>query len=215
MRDGGIGRILVAALHQGIADHLPSRLEFYENWLHPIGLRDGTIGLAPLAAVLSFLRREDGAYGPVTRRAGEYAAQWTIDGLSPVRRRAIGALPRPLRVRLALRVARDLVGATYGGSRAVVRVRSGRARVDIRSSIFCGVREPAAGPLCGFYAAAFERALTMLGTPATARMTECLGAGGQGCRLEIAFGGQPLDEPTSAGELAVPAGGLPPASEGS
>ena len=51
MKDAGIGRLLVASLHQGIADRLPDRLEFYENWLHPQGLRDGTIGLAPLHAV--------------------------------------------------------------------------------------------------------------------------------------------------------------------
>jgi hypothetical protein len=30
---------------------LPTRLAFYENWLHAEGLRDGTIGLAPLYAV--------------------------------------------------------------------------------------------------------------------------------------------------------------------
>ena len=77
MRDAGIGRVLVAALHQGIADELPDRLEFYENWLNAEGLRNGTIGLAPLAAVLGFLRTEGDAYDSVTRRAGEYAADWT------------------------------------------------------------------------------------------------------------------------------------------
>ena len=33
MRDAGIGRVLVASLHQGISDTLPTRLGFYENWL--------------------------------------------------------------------------------------------------------------------------------------------------------------------------------------
>jgi hypothetical protein len=61
MRDAGIGRVLVAALHQSIADILPDRLDFYENWLHAKGLREGTIGLAPLAAALSFLRTEASA----------------------------------------------------------------------------------------------------------------------------------------------------------
>jgi hypothetical protein len=64
-----------------IADQLPDRLEFYENWLNPQGLRDGTIGLAPLNAVLSFLRTEGDAYEAVTRRAGRYAADWTVDEL--------------------------------------------------------------------------------------------------------------------------------------
>ena len=211
MRDGGIGRILVAALHQGIADHVPSRLEFYENWLNPIGLRDGTIGLAPLAAVLSFLRLEDGAYEPVTRRAGEYAAEWTVSALSPLRRRTIRALPRPLRARLALGVAQAIVRASYGGSRALVRVRGGRARVLIRSSIFCGVRQPAAMPLCGFYAAAFERVLTSLGTPARTEVTLCRGAGDPECRFDLSFAGH---ADTRAAEASpVPAGGAAPASE--
>ena len=95
MRDAGIGRVLVASLHQGIADLLPTRLEFYENWFNPIGLRDGTIGLAPLAAVLSFLRRENGMYAAVTERAGDYAAQWTVLGMSGMRTRGIRALAAP------------------------------------------------------------------------------------------------------------------------
>jgi hypothetical protein len=35
MDDSGVGRLLVASLHQSIAEELPSRLEFYEAWLHP------------------------------------------------------------------------------------------------------------------------------------------------------------------------------------
>ena len=49
MREDGIGRVLVASLHQAIADILPTRLGFYENWLNAEGLREGTIGLAPLS----------------------------------------------------------------------------------------------------------------------------------------------------------------------
>ena len=78
MREAGIGRVLVASLHQGIADILPTRLTFYENWLNAEGLREGTIGLAPLYAVLSFLRQEGDAYQMITTRAGEYAAEWTV-----------------------------------------------------------------------------------------------------------------------------------------
>ena len=76
--DARIGRVLVASLHQAIADVLPDRLEFYENWLTVPGLREGTIGLAPLSAVLSFLRLEGEAYNRTTARAGEYAADWTV-----------------------------------------------------------------------------------------------------------------------------------------
>src|SRR2546429_9914032 len=89
MREAGIGRVLVASLHQGIADILPTRLTFYENWLNAEGLRDGTIGLAPLYAVLSFLRQEGDAYQMITARAGEYAAEWTVQSSSPLRRAII------------------------------------------------------------------------------------------------------------------------------
>ena len=92
MRDPGVGRVLVASLHQGIADILPTRLAFYENWLNAEGLRGGTIGLAPLYAVLSFLRQEEGdAYDLITARAGEYAAEWTVESMSPFQRSAIKA----------------------------------------------------------------------------------------------------------------------------
>jgi hypothetical protein len=58
MIEAGIGRLLVASLHQGIADLLPTRLEFYESWLNPSGLRDGRIGLAPLARCSAFCVRK-------------------------------------------------------------------------------------------------------------------------------------------------------------
>ena len=83
MGEAGIGRVLVASLHQSIADLLPTRLTFYENWLNAEGLREGTIGLAPLYAVLSFLRQEGDAYDMITTRAGEYAAEWTVQSMPP------------------------------------------------------------------------------------------------------------------------------------
>ena len=86
MIERGVGRLLVASLHQGIADLLPTRLEFYESWLNPRGLRDGRIGLAPLAAVLSFLRQEGEAYRLIAGRAGEYTADWTFSEQSALER---------------------------------------------------------------------------------------------------------------------------------
>src|SRR5512147_182846 len=118
MAEAGIGRILVASLHQGIADIMPSRLEFYENWLNPTGLRNGTIGLAPLLAVLSFLRREGDAYGLVTDRAGEYAAEWTVADTWRLKRWFIRRLPAGMRAQAAMKLASRLVQRSYGGSRA-------------------------------------------------------------------------------------------------
>jgi predicted hydrocarbon binding protein len=187
MSEAGIGRVLVASLHQGIADILPTRLAFYENWLNAEGLREGTIGLAPLYAVLSFLRGEGDAYQMITTRAGEYAAEWTVQSMSPLQRSAIRAAPEWIRSRLLLRLARDLVRSSYQGSRVVSRLRRGTASVDVRASIFCTVRAPVPNPLCGFYAAAFTRLLTLFNLPAHAEVVACRGTGEATCRLKIAM----------------------------
>ena len=99
MSEPRIGRVLVASLHQAIADVLPMRLEFYENWLNASGLREGTIGLAPLSAVLSFLRSEGDAYQSDHERAGEYAAEWTVTNMPAIERRMINAMPGIVRAR--------------------------------------------------------------------------------------------------------------------
>src|SRR5215217_4954909 len=123
MSEARIGRVLVASLHQAIADLLPDRLEFYENWLNAPGLREGTIGLAPLSAVLSFLRIEGDAYNRIAERAGEYAADWTVGSMSGLERRVIGVLPIRLRTRGALRAAATLVRSTYPGSRVICKIK--------------------------------------------------------------------------------------------
>ncbi|MGC4082976.1 MAG: tetratricopeptide repeat protein [Vicinamibacterales bacterium] len=150
MRDSGVGRVLVASLHQAIGDVLPMRLGFYESWLHAEGLREGSIGLAPLYAVLSFLRQEGDPYQAVTAKAGTYAAEWTVESMSPTTRSMIGMLPRVIRRRVVLNRACALVRASYDGSRASWRIRKGTARVTITSSVFCSVREPVAHPLCQY-----------------------------------------------------------------
>ena len=187
MSEAGIGRVLVASLHQSIADILPTRLSFYENWLNAEGLREGTIGLAPLYAVLSFLRQEGEAYDIVTTRAGEYAAEWTVASMPPLRRRAVRSTPAWIRKRLLLRMARRLVRDTYHGSRAISRLRRGTASLDLRASIFCTVREPVGHPLCGFYAAAFTRLMTMFNVGARTEVVECRGTGRPTCVLRIAL----------------------------
>ena len=187
MREAGIGRVLVASLHQGIADLLPLRLGFYEGWLNAEGLRDGTIGLAPLYAVLSFLRQEGDAYQRIMTQAGTYAAEWSVESMPSLQRRLIKGAPAWLRGRLLLRFARQLVRESYRGSRAVSRLRRGTASVDLRSSIFCTVREPVPEPLCGFYVAAFTRLLALFDMRARAEVVACRGTGGPTCLLTIAM----------------------------
>jgi bacteriochlorophyll 4-vinyl reductase len=187
MRGAGIGRVLVASLHQGIADILPTRLGFYENWLNAEGLREGSIGLAPLYAVLSFLRQEGEAYEIITTRAGEYAAEWTVQSMPPLERAFLRATPTWLRSRLLLRLARGLVHDSYNRSRAASRLRKGAARVDLSESVFCTVREPVAHPLCGFYAAAFTKMLSMFNIAASTEVVACRATGKAGCILNVAL----------------------------
>jgi bacteriochlorophyll 4-vinyl reductase len=199
MSEARIGRVLVASLHQAIADLLPTRLEFYENWLNVAGLREGTIGLAPLTAVLSFLRTEGEAYNLITARAGEYAAAWTYENVPAIERRVIPALPIGLRARAALRIARQLIRATYPGSRALMKFKKGVVTVDLRGSLFCEVRETSMHPLCTFYAAAIGGVLKLFQVSAEARVTECRAAGGQrGCVLSVELPGRPTDTAVAA-----------------
>jgi bacteriochlorophyll 4-vinyl reductase len=185
MTDAGVGRLLVASLHQGIADLLPSRLEFYEAWLNPSGLRDGRIGLAPLAAVLSFLRQEGDPYHLIAARAGEYSAEWTVASLPPLQRTLIRAAPAALRLRLVMRLARRMVRGTYRGSRAVVRWRKARALVDIRGSIFCEVRDRVEHPLCEFYASAIRRLMYLFNLDVDVGTDQCRATGGGQCLMSV------------------------------
>ena len=185
MNDSGVGRLLVASLHQGIADLLPTRLEFYESWLHPSGLREGRIGLAPLAAVLSFLRQEGEAYRLVAGRAGEYSAEWTVAELPAFERTCVRAMPDAIRLRLVTRIARRMVRQTYGGSRALVRWRKGRGSFDIRGSIFCEVRDAAEQPLCEFYAAAIRRLMHLFNIRVDVDTDRCRATGGDHCLMSV------------------------------
>jgi hypothetical protein len=185
MTEAGIGRILVASLHQGIADVLPTRLEFYENWLNQDGLRHGTIGLAPLNAVLSFLRQEGEPYRQITRRAGEYAAEWSVASQGPLRRSLIRSLPLWWRSRVVLRLARRTIRSTYVGSRAILRLRKGRGTLDVRGSLFCNVRDSSPEHLCGFYAAAVQRFLELYSVPVAVRLDRCRAVGDSSCLIAI------------------------------
>ena len=185
MTEGGVGRLLVASLHQAIAEVLPTRLEFYEAWLNPVGLREGRIGLAPLAAVLSFLRQEGDAYRWVTERAGEYAAEWTVADLAPLHSSVIRHAPRRLRARLVMRVARAMIRSTYRGSSGIVRWRKARGAVDIRGSLFCEVRDPVDRPLCEYYASAIRRVMRLFDIDVDIATEQCRATGARHCVMVV------------------------------
>jgi len=185
MSDAAVGRLLVASLHQSIADLLPTRLEFYESWLNPGGLREGRIGLAPLAAVLSFLRLEGEPYHLITARAGEYTAEWTVAELPKWRARMIHAAPPAIRKRLVIGVARWMVRSTYGDTNVRVQWRQWRASIDLRASLFCEVREPVGHPLCEFYAAALRRLMALFELDADVITDRCRATGAGECAMSL------------------------------
>jgi bacteriochlorophyll 4-vinyl reductase len=198
MREAGIGRVLVASLHQGIADLMPSRLDFCENWLNPDGLRQGTIGLAQLKAVLSFLRREGELYNRVVEHAGAYAADWLLAARRPPLRAVFRRLPAGLRLRIALGTSRRLIRACHRGSGVTVRVRSGRGVLEIHNSVFCAVREPAAASLCGFYTALIARVFQAYDVSCELSTAACRATGAQACALIV----------SSSRSVSAPAGQL-------
>ena len=179
----------MASLHQAIAELLPDRLEFYENWLSAAGLREGTIGLAPFHAVLSFLRGEGDIYPQVVARAGEYAADWTVNGLPGLERRVLRTLPLRLRTRAALRTARSLVRATYPGSRAIVRMHKETASIDLRGSLFCEVGRRRSTRSAASMPPRSRASCTSLPSPARRRSTPAAPpGGGQGCSCRWSSG---------------------------
>jgi hypothetical protein len=188
MTEARVGRLLGACLHQAIADALPQRLDFYEHWLHSEGLRDGSIGLAPITAVIGFLRTEGRAYEAVVLRAGELAAEWSAQALPAFRRRAVRWLPRRLRTRAALRMAATVIRSVSSASRASSRLRRHQARLDVVSSLFCSVRETADAPLCGFYVGVATRMLAEFGIAASGRVDSCRAVGGKTCVITLDLG---------------------------
>jgi hypothetical protein len=167
MVDAGIGRLLISSLHQGIGDEAPTRLDFYENWLSPTGMRDGRLGLAPLGAVLSFLYRE----GPPTndriaQRAGMHAADWTFAEIPSWRRAILDRLPLSLRTRGAIGICRRIVMTTVRESQVTTTLRRTSGEIEIRSALFEQLRDPATRPMRAFYAAAMRRVFERLGIEA-------------------------------------------------
>ncbi len=185
MRDAGIGRLVVASLHQAIAELLPARLSFYEGWLSAEGFRNGHLDLAGLFAVLSFLRAEGSAYDEVVRRAGVYATDWFLASMPKTSRTLLRLTPEGLRTRRCVRLARRMVIESYRDSKVTVRWRGGIGRLSIRHSLFCEIRGQSDAPLCGYYAAVIDRLNREFSTHAAVRIAECQSGGAETCALEV------------------------------
>ena len=199
MTEARVGRLLAASLHQAIAEVIPDRLEYYEEWLHPDRLRDGSIGLPPLTAVMGFLRTEpEAAYHRVMRRAGTLAAEWAILARSALARRVLSALPRPLRARAGARLAAALVRDVQSTTKLAARVHRDYMRLDLPDSVFCGVRDRQTQPLCGFYVAAAAETMRHIGVPVDGRIDDCRALGARSCVMTMKFLGATVADPALA-----------------
>jgi len=201
MSEAKIGRVVAAALHQALADTLPLRLDYYEGWLRPWHLREGRVTQASFNAVLSFLRLEGDAWEPVMALAGRYAADWTFESLSGVRRLTLPRLPARLRLRAVLRLTARLVSETAPQSRATMALAIGGGQLDIGNSAFCDVRQPAVGPLCGFYVSALARFCELVSLDARVSPEACRAMGEPRC-LVVASVLQPAERPMGVAAMS-------------
>jgi hypothetical protein len=179
-----LGRLLVMALHQAIAEELPTRADFYEHWLGPDRWRESGLGQAPMAAVLGFLRTEGQSCGRVMTRAGHLTGEWGWESRPAWRRKWVCRLPKAPRRLVVAAWLRQQVTDTCPQTTAIVRLSQrssgwfsgpsgGQCDLTIVGSVFCGSREKPAEPLCGFYAAMAAAVLTCAQMPASGRMEQC------------------------------------------
>ena len=189
MSEPKIGRVLAASLHLSINELIPARVEFYENWLTAARICHGDLGRARFAAVISFLRQEGAEYDAIVGRAGRYTADLTVDALPVVERALLHRFPRPIRVRVVLRMAARKIRGLHDDGRLRVLVRRGVAVVTVEGSVFCNVRESASAPLCRFYGAFLARCLEVFGMSARVQLSRCRATGDGACELIIHIGG--------------------------
>jgi predicted hydrocarbon binding protein len=93
--------------------------------------------------------------------------------------------PPAIRKRLVVGVARWMVRSTYGATRVTVQWRQWRGAVDLRSSLFCEVRERVEHPLCEFYAAAFRRLMSTFNLDADVVTEQCRATGATQCAMSV------------------------------
>lgn len=186
MSEARIDRLLAAAIHQAIADLLPDRLDFYESYLRPRGWREDAVNLAPVTAVLSFLRHEQpGSYDAVMVRAAAYAADWWLSSQSWRVRRAGPITPQWLRLRQLARLLRQHFEQAYRGTRVRVGVAGSQLEIEIRGSIFCSTRDHAAAAPCLYYLAFAEALLARAGLRTDGTLTSCRALGADACRVRL------------------------------
>ncbi|RPI55285.1 MAG: hypothetical protein EHM55_08350 [Acidobacteria bacterium] len=216
--DATVGRVLLASLHQAIAEVLPARLEFYERWLAPSSPGEETLGVASFMAVLAFLHEEGDASEAVATSAGHHAAVRSFRQLPPMKRAYLSVLPRPLRAQKVVRLAVGILPALYPESRVDMTRRGATVFINIDGSPFCDARGPDGPPSCGFYTGAISTFLRLFNLRASVKVSRCRASGSKSCLLMVlpdqmrsAAGAErslpglaPLISPTSVPDPIVP-----------
>ena len=194
MTEAGIGRVLVASLHQGIADILPDAPGVLRELAEPRGLapRDDRPGAAARGAQLPPAGRGGLPPDHAARRASTPPSGRSRRRVTS-RRSFTRRLPRGPRSRAVLRLACRTVRQTYVGTRAIVRLRRGEGTVDLRGSLFCGIRDSSRrAALRLLRAPALSRFFELYSLPAAVRLGECRATGDRSCILAVSLGaGEP------------------------
>ena len=187
MSDAKIGRLVVASLHQAIAECLPTRLEFYEYWLNTRKLGNEAIGRDKLGTTFSFLRHEKSVqYATVIALAGRYTADWTVESWSGLRQASLRALPSFVRRWIVLRSAARALRRL--GTARHVTLLSGQSNLvmaTVADSIFCDPRASVSTPLCGFFESTLTRFLEHFDLPVDADTARCRAVDGERCIVMI------------------------------
>ena len=106
---------------------------------------------------------------PSCRWRERFAVDWTIESWPAAATGAVHALPRFMRRRVAMRLARRVLQQLGAVGRLVVRRRAGALEAELVDSVFCDVRAVTAGPLCAFHAAVTARFFERFDLPTLVR----------------------------------------------
>jgi hypothetical protein len=180
-----VGRVLLASLHQAIAEVLPARLGFYERWLTSDSADRRDVAIESFIVMLDYLEQEGRPYNAITARAGHYAAIRSFRKLFVLDRAYLRLLPRRLRARKAIRLVVQMLPALYRDVRVELTRRGGTAFIGIDGSPFCDTRVTNEPPSCGFVSSAITTYLELLNLRPAVRVTRCRASGASSCLVVV------------------------------
>jgi predicted hydrocarbon binding protein len=94
-------------------------------------------------------------------------------------------MPPAIRKRMVVDIAQWMARNTYGDTNVTVTWRQWSGVVDLKSSLFCEVREHVEAPLCEFYASALRRLMSLSNLDADVVTEQCRGTGAPRCAMSV------------------------------